>query len=313
MVWFWPFLLVFGCFLSTLLTPLSMRLAECIHAIDRPDGVRKAHPCPVPRLGGLAVFLTVVATMLLFLPLSSLHAAWLTGGALLCALGVSDDVFSLPPWLKLLAMTAIAAVPAFFGLSPTRITFGTFSFALPFAFGTVITVLWLLLLTNAYNLIDGLDSLAVSLGIVCALFLAMTATAPSALLLGGGLLGFLPYNRPALHLTDGKVKNLPTRSFLGDTGALFIGYSLGLLSLGEEQHFSLFLPLLFALPLYEVLSSFLRRLWQGKSPFSADGNHLHHRLLKKGYAPFAVVMLLSLYSLLFSSLFFLCQSLCSFG
>lgn len=308
MVWFWPFLFLFSCFLCTLLTPFSITVAEGARAIDRPDGARKTHPRPTPRLGGLGVFLSVALSTLFFLSPSPLLTAWLTGGALLCALGVSDDIFSLSPRLKMTAMLFIALLPVCFGLAPRAVTLGNAVFSLPLAASTPLTVLWLLTLTNAYNLIDGLDGLAASQGLASALGLSLFGGSAPPLLLAGALLGFLPYNRPALGLSAHTAKKLPTRSFLGDTGALFIGYSLGVLSLGEAGRFSLFSPLLFALPLYELFSSFFRRLLKGKNPFAADGDHLHHRLLRSGLSPSPAVLLLLLYALLFAALCLFAQA-----
>ena len=300
-----PFLLLpLAAGLSTLLTPFSMAVAEGARAIDLPDGGRKTHRFPTPRLGGLAVFLSAATLSLFFLSPTPAVAAWLSGGALLCALGVSDDIFSLSPRLKMAAMVFIALLPVCFGLAPRALTLGGLSLPLSPLLGVPLALLWLLLLTNAFNLIDGLDGLAASVGGVSGLFLALSGGRAAGLLLSGALLGFLPYNRPALLFSHGRnMKKAPTRSFLGDTGALFVGYSLGVLSLGETGEVSLLLPLLFAFPLYEVFSSFFRRLRHGKNPFAADGDHLHHRLIKKGFPASWTVFLLFLYTLLFSSLY----------
>ena len=154
----------------------------------------------------------------------------------------------------------------------------------------------LVLLLNAYNLVDGVDMLATSEALAAAL--ALSPYTPEAPVLLGALLGFLPYNREALSLFSSQ--KMPTRSFLGDTGALFIGYALGVLALSHER-FSLFTLLFFALPLYELFSSFFRRAWRGKNPFKADRSHLHHRLFDGGASPALTVFLLFLFSMLFSS------------
>lgn len=300
-------LFLLGCLLSVLFTPFSMSLAVKVRAVDTPDGRRKIHSSPTPRLGGAAVFLSVAIVALVFLPSTPTRDAWLTGGALLSALGVSDDVFSLSPRLKLFAMSVILLLPVCFGLAPKGLSVGTLLFPLPSLLSGLLAILWTLLLTNAFNLMDGLDGLAATQGIVVALFLAM-AGIPLAALLGGALFGFLPYNRKGLSLAVRPPRPLPTRSFLGDTGALLTGYTLALLSFGDGESVSLFLPLLFALPLYEVVSSFFRRLKKGKSPFAADRGHLHHRLLATGYSPAAAVLLLSLYAILFGALFLFAET-----
>ena len=302
-----PSLFLLSCLLSVLLTPFSMSLAVTVHAIDTPDGGRKIHLSPTPRLGGVAVFLSVALTALFLLPSSPTRDAWLTGGALLSALGISDDIFSLSPRLKLFAMSAILLLPVCFGLAPNSMSVGDTVFPISPVLGGCLAFLWTLALANAFNLIDGLDGLAATQGIVVSLFLSLSGD-PLAALFGGTLFGFLPYNRTGLSLLVSPPKKIPTRSFLGDTGALFTGYSLALLSLGDGNSFSVFLPLLFALPLCETLSSFFRRLRKGKNPFSADRDHLHHRLLKAGYSPTTAVFLLFLYALLFGSLFFLTEA-----
>ena len=289
-------LLVFSFLFSVLLTPLSVFCAARVGALDTPDGERKRHTLPTPRLGGLAVFLSVLAAGLLFLPATSFRAALLSGGALLCVLGVSDDVFSLSPTLKLLSELFVALTAVAFGVYPRAFTLGTLTLAPPAWVCAAFSVALLLLLSNAFNLIDGLDALATTQGLVSSA--ALSLYAPTSWVLFGALLGFLPYNRRALGLLP--VRMLPTRSFLGDTGALFIGYALALFALSTSR-FSLFSLLLFAVPLYDLCSSVLRRLVKKKKLFRADREHLHHRLEKKGYSPALAVILLLLYALLFAS------------
>lgn len=289
-------LLVFSFLFSVLLTPLSVLCAARVGALDTPDGERKRHPLPTPRLGGLAVFLSVLTAGLLFLPATSFRAALLSGGALLCVLGISDDIFSLSPSLKLLCELFIALTAVAFGVYPRTLTLGSLVLTPPIWLSILLAVLLLLLLSNAFNLIDGLDTLAVTQGLVSAA--ALSLYAPTSWVLFGSLLGFLPYNRRSLGLLP--VRMLPTRSFLGDTGALFIGYALALFALSSSR-FSLFSLLLFAVPLYDLCSSVLRRLVKKKNPFRADREHLHHRLEKKGYSPALAVLLLLLYALLFAS------------
>ena len=237
-------LLNFSFLLSVLFTPLSVLCAARIGAIDLPDGDRKLHARPTARLGGLALFCAVFAVSVLFLPASDVRAALLSGGALLCALGVSDDIFSLSPALKLSVEGVVAFLPAAFSLYPRALTLGSFSLALPRWAGVRFSVFLLVLLLNAFNLVDGADMLASSEAIAASL--ALSLYEPAALVLLGALLGFLPYNREAL--APLLAKKVPTRTFLGDTGALFIGYALGVLALSRER-LSIFSLLFFALPL----------------------------------------------------------------
>ena len=216
------FLLPLGVFSSLLLTPVSIRCARAIGAVDLPDGERRLHPRPTPRLGGLSLF---VSSLLLsfFLPEDTLVSVWLAGGGLIAALGVTDDLFDLSPTVKFSAMLAICALPAAFGLSPGVLALGVKSIPLSHVSGNLFSLFWMLLLVNAFNLIDGADGLCASLSLVSAFFIFLSSGAPSVLLLLGTVIGFLPYNLP--------VRKGDTRSFLGDTGALFIGYSLAVFSL----------------------------------------------------------------------------------
>ena len=304
------FLLCLGALLCVLLTPLSMRTAVKMGAVDLPDGGRRRHAHPTPRLGGLALFAAVFLSTAFFLPETRLYAAWLSGGALLCALGVTDDLFSLSPFVKLAAQGAIATLPIAFGFAPTALSLGAWGWALPFPLGNLFAFFFTLTLLNAFNLIDGADALAVLLSAVAALTLWLHTGEGGALLLFGCALGFLPYNRPASALA--RVPHPRTRSFLGDTGSTFLGYSLALFSLGASPRFSLFLPLCFAVPLYDLVFVFCKRLWHKKNPFAADRSHIHHRLADRGLSTGESLLLLGLLGALFSTVFLFLETLLAF-
>lgn len=289
-------LLVFSFFLSVILTPLSVFGARALGALDIPDGERKFHARPTARLGGLAVFASVLLLGLFLLPGGAVRGALLSGGALLCVLGVSDDVFSLPPALKLFVEAVLALLPAAFSVYPRSFSLFSYTYTPPIWVGIAFSALFTVALANAYNLVDGMDMLASVEALVAAAALSLYTR--DAWLLFGAVLGFLPYNRRALGLAP--VKRVPTRSFLGDTGALFIGYALAVLSLSLDS-FPLPAVLFFAVPLYELGSSFLRRAARGKNPFGADRRHLHHRFADRGCSPAFTVFLLSLYALLFAA------------
>ena len=298
------FLLLFSALLSVLFTPLSIRTAHLIGAIDLPDSVRHRHALPTPRLGGLALVFAAIFSALLF-PIDTVAGAWLSGGALIAALGVSDDLYSLTPRTKLLSLIAIATLPIAFGLAPTVITLGSRAWQLPHPLGNLLTLLWILLLTNAINLIDGMDALAPSICLLGTLALFLFDSGHESLILAGALLGFLPYNRPAL--SPFVSKKIPTRSFLGDTGALFLGYSLAVLSLGKGD-FSLTAPIFFAFPLIDLFRVFLLRLLQGKSPFRADRSHFHHRMSDRGLTRGEILLFAYLCTAFFTVLAFLLES-----
>ena len=289
-------LLLFSFLLAVLFTPLSVFCARRVGAIDLPDGERRCHARPTARLGGLALFFAVFAAALIFLPETPLRAACLSGGALLSVLGISDDIFSLSPKIKLIAEASVAFIPAAFSLYPRAFWLFGESVSVPSWAGVLFSVSFTVILSNAFNLVDGADMLCTLEGAVASL--ALLPYVPEALTLLGALLGFLPYNREALSLIS--FRKMPTRSFLGDTGALFVGYALSVFTLSMRD-FPLFALFFFALPIYELTSSFFRRARKGKSPFLADRSHLHHRLRDKGYDTGFAVLLLFLYAALFAS------------
>lgn len=261
--------------LSLALFPLSLSLSRAIGAIDAPGG-RKIHVSPTPRAGGVAFF----ASFSLFLPLLqipfALKVSLLLGGTVIFITGIFDDARGLSPLQKMTGEAAAAAIPLLFGIGVS----GKGSAA---ALSGAFSVLWIVLLTNAINLSDGLDALAAgsssAFSLVLALIFLISARADlfiCAILLLFSLIGFLPSNAP------------PAKIFMGDCGSLFIGYVLSVLSLewfadSPSPLRAASLVILFGVPLLDTSQSFLRRLAQGKSPFSADRGHLHHRLLGRGF------------------------------
>ena len=260
--------------------------ARRIGAMDRPGESRRVHDHPIPRLGGLAIFLGFLAGLLLFTSVTRPLRGILLGSAVIVVLGVADDIYDLNPWVKLLVQTIAAVIALLHGVeiriltNPVHFAGGVISLG---ALSAPITLLWIVGMTNALNLIDGLDGLAAGVaGISCASMLAVSlflprATDVSVLLgaLGGACLGFLPYNRN------------PARIFMGDTGALLLGYVLstasvvGLLKMYTAVTFAM--PLLaLALPLFDTVFAVVRRLSHGENPMKADRGHIHHRLLAMG-------------------------------
>ncbi len=279
-----PFSLFLFSFAAAFLLATPVRsLAVKIGAVDLPGG-RHCHAVPTPRLGGLAVAVTMAAALLLSDIEGSLGTSLLLGGGVVVSLGIRDDTKGLTPPIKLAWQTTAALLVVFYGVRLEGI--GMLS--------VPATLLWLLLLTNAYNLIDGLDGLCAGCGglgggtfaILGLLIGDVTVTAVGLSLLGG-CLGFLPHN-----LREKKL-------FLGDTGAQLIGFCLGLLSvrlINERLVFSALLAVVY--PLTETVITVLRRLWQGKSPLTADRGHFHHRLIDRGLShrqTFGILLVPSLF------------------
>ncbi len=264
-------------------TPIARVLAFRIGAMDIPRDGRRMHHIPIPRMGGLAVyfaFIVVSAVFCNFTP--TLFVMW-TGGLLVVILGAVDDVKNLNFLIKLTAQIIISLIPVSQGLLIERVNlFGKYiHFG---AFSPVITVLWIVGLMNAINLIDGLDGLCSGIAAICSFSMLLVALVLSesattvilTAIIAGACLGFLPYNTN------------PAKIFLGDTGALFLGYSMAILSIDGLFKFhavmSFLIPLsIFGLPLADTAFAFFRRIIHGKNPFSADRGHIHHRLIDMGF------------------------------
>jgi len=277
--------------LTYALTPPVRVLAFLIGAVDVPTDERRMHIKPTPRIGGLAIFAGFAITSLVFGKIDTELAAILIGGVMLATLGVIDDVKNLPAWSKFIVQIAVAGIAVLMGVRIGYITifgrlieFGVFSIP--------ITILWIVGLTNAINLLDGLDGLACGVSGIMSLSLLGVVliqkdfdTAILTAVLAGACFGFLPYNMN------------PARIFMGDTGALFLGYTLSIISIQGmfKLHtvLSFIVPLsLFALPLLDTASAFFRRLVHKESPFSADRKHLHHKLVDLGFTQKEAVRLL---------------------
>ena len=208
---------VCSALVSYTMTPPVRLLAFRIGAIDIPLDARRMHKKPTPRIGGLAMFAGfMVATFVFCDPSSELYALWI-GGAILVILGIIDDIFRLSAWIKLLVQLCVAGIAVCFGVLIDHVTL--FGFMIEFGYFSIpITILWIVGLSNAINLIDGLDGLACGVSAITAVsvftVMLITGDYTSALLtaiLIGACLGFLPYNRN------------PARIFMGDTGSLFLG------------------------------------------------------------------------------------------
>lgn len=263
--------------------PIARVIAYKTGAIDIPKDERRMHNKPIPRLGGLAVFAGFSIASMVFSKMSpSMLALWF-GGLIIVTLGVLDDVFRLNAWLKFAVQIVVAFIPISQGLTIKFINlFGHYiileSFEIP------VTIIWIVGLTNAINLIDGLDGLSCGVSAICSLTLLLCTILLGGsieisiltAMLAGACLGFLPFNTN------------PAKIFIGDTGALFLGYTLSVLSLQGlfKTHavLSFMIPLsIFGLPLFDTGFAFFRRILHGKSPFSADRGHIHHRLIDMGF------------------------------
>lgn len=275
--------LICAVLLAYTLTPIIRVLAFKIGAIDIPRDNRRMHKKPIPRIGGLAIFLSFMTTCLLFCNIDHELMTVLCGSMLMVMLGVLDDIYSLNPWLKLIWQLGVALATVLSGITIDQINIGG-KFVDLGIWSIPITMFWIAGLTNAINIIDGLDGLSCGVSTISSISILFViviqggdyTSALITLILIGSCFGFLPFN-----------KN-PAKIFMGDTGALFLGYTLAVISVEGmfKAHtlISLVVPLIiFALPLTDTTIAIVRRLLAGKSPFSADRGHLHHKLVDMGF------------------------------
>lgn len=278
--------------LAFALTPIVRVLAIKIKAIDIPTDNRRMHHRPIPRTGGLAIFLAFLIATLSFCKPDRDLMTILVGGGTLVLLGMLDDIYRLNALVKLIVQVIVALFAVsqgvtinFIGFGGNYISFGMWS--------VPITVFWIVGLTNAVNFIDGLDGLACGVSVISSisLFLVMLLSGSSVThclitaILIGACLGFYPFNAN------------PAKIFMGDTGALFLGYTLSILSVvgifKTDMVLAFFIPLsIFGLPLADTAFAIIRRVAHHKSPFAADRGHLHHKLIDMGFGQRQSVRLL---------------------
>jgi UDP-GlcNAc:undecaprenyl-phosphate GlcNAc-1-phosphate transferase len=292
-----------------------------------PTQERHLHSTPLPRLGGVAIFISfslsmaVAAVLAAYIP--QLHSAFslktlltiLVPASLVFLLGVYDDLYTVGPYVKF-AVQALAATMLFSGglrILNIPVLFGEHE--LPWFVGLPFTILWVLAITNAFNLIDGLDGLAAGsalfstlVAFVVALLGGYSLVTVMTIALAGAILGFLRYNFN------------PATIFLGDSGSLFIGFLLSALALAGAQKaptiVAVAIPVVsFGLPILETSLSILRRLISGRPVFTADREHIHHKLLQHGLTHRQVVIVLYGVSAVFAllSLFLLWPTGSSLG
>ncbi|MBR0469108.1 MAG: undecaprenyl/decaprenyl-phosphate alpha-N-acetylglucosaminyl 1-phosphate transferase [Mogibacterium sp.] len=276
-------------------TPLSIKLAHKFGVIDQPKDARRVHKKPIPRFGGMAIFLGSMAAMLIPAGMNDKILVAMIGGLCMYGLGVFDDIFDIKPIVKFLGQLVIASGVYALGIRITFITdfFGTAhadshaNLILSEGVAYLLTVLWIVGITNAVNLMDGLDGLAAGSVAIMSLSLAYIAyihgtrlgSMPVCIALvavAGGCLGFLPYNFS------------PAKTFMGDGGALYLGYMIAVLSvispLKRATVVGAIIPMLtLAVPIFDTLLAMLRRALKHQSIMHADKGHLHHHLMAAGF------------------------------
>jgi UDP-GlcNAc:undecaprenyl-phosphate GlcNAc-1-phosphate transferase len=278
----WGALIAFA--IVVLLTPAVGGMARLLGVVD-PGGGRRINRSAVPRLGGLALFLGIFVPALAFLHLGRETRGLLIGAAVAVVVGAVDDFRGLVWWEKLVGQLVAAVIPVAFGVWVDRFTFPLVGVhALPSWAGMPLTVVWIVAIMNMVNFLDGMDGLAagvaaIASGTFCVIALSLGKPDPAILsaIVLGATLGFLRHNF------------YPARIFMGDSGALLLGFVLATVSiqglLKTAATVALLFPLLvLAVPIIDTSFVVARRLKHGERVFEADQAHLHHRFLRRGYS-----------------------------
>ncbi len=296
------------CFIiACLITPYVMKLAYFTNAVDQPNK-RKVHSRIMPRMGGLAIYIAFLLGYMIFKVKGyaldqdeiAFIDAYFIASFLIVATGMLDDMFELPAKPKALVQLVAALIMVLYG------NFMIDKIYLPFLpvidlgwLGGVVTVIWIVGITNSINLIDGLDGLssgisAISFGTmaILAAYQGEAFVAMMSCLLLGSTLGFLVHN---FH---------PAKIFMGDTGSLFLGFSVSVLSLlgyKNAAFVSFIIPIvMLSVPIFDTIWAIIRRILNGQSPFKPDRGHVHHQLLDRNLGHVKSVLVLYGIAALFS-------------
>lgn len=300
-------------FITTfVVTPYTIKLAKKVGAVDLPKDERRINTKVMPRLGGVAVIVGFVVSIVYLLIIMSIEGTinlhgpeqyyikllgFFIGSSIIAVVCFIDDMKDLPALVKLSAQILAAVIVVMSGIRIEHIQLPFFKQAeFSYAFSVIITIGWIVGVTNAINLIDGLDGLSTGLSLISCLSLmiifALNDSPIIAILLitalAGALTGFLPFNFN------------PAKTFIGDTGSNFLGYSLAVISiLGVAKTYTLIVivaPLIvLALPVFDTIMAIVRRILKGKSlkaVIEPDNGHLHHKMLKRGFTQKQAVLIL---------------------
>lgn len=268
--------------LAFAVTPLVKRLAQKVGAMDIPTDGRRMHHRPIPRMGGLAIFMAFLVSTLLFAfpQIDREVRGILLGAVIVVILGVLDDIFTLHAGLKFVVQIAAAVVTVLHGCRIEHFL----GLQLATWLSYPVSVIWIVAITNAVNFIDGLDGLAagvcaISAGamLVVALLVADFMSAVMLAAIVGACVGFIPYNFN------------PAKIFMGDTGSTFLGFMLSTISIyGLFKMYAIIsfaVPfLVLGLPIFDICFAVIRRVSHGQSPMHADRGHVHHRLIDMGFS-----------------------------
>jgi UDP-GlcNAc:undecaprenyl-phosphate GlcNAc-1-phosphate transferase len=296
----WFYIFIVPLIIAVCATPLVKKLAYWVGAVDQPNE-RKVHTRIMPRLGGVAIFIATTSGIIIFTNESFFPMYWmLLGSLVIVAVGILDDIKPLSAKTKLLGQIIAALIVVYGGiriefinvpLSDEVIHFGQWTW--------LISILWIVGITNALNLIDGLDGLAAGVSsialatiFVMSLMMGNFPVATISLILLGSSLGFLVFNF------------YPAKIFMGDSGSLYLGFFLATLSLLGFKNITLIsyvLPILIlGVPIFDTMFAIIRRYRSGKSITAPDKGHLHHCLITMGFSHRKTVLIIYGITMVFS-------------
>ena len=295
---------------SFIMVPYTIKLAKKVGAIDMPND-RRVNKKPIPRIGGIAIIIGFLVSSIYLIITMCIEKkinlndgdnyktkllGFLLGISIISIFAYLDDIKDLKPWQKLLAQIGSAIIIYLCGIKIDVIN----EIILPEWFSFILTVGWIVGITNAINLIDGLDGLSSGISLISSFLLLIIFTTNYSPLvsviliacLGGAILGFMPFNIN------------PAKTFMGDVGSQFLGFTLAVISiLGVAKTVTLFVlvapVLVLGLPIFDTIFAIFRRIKKGKSfkaVFKPDKGHLHHRLMKKGFTQKQSVAILYAFS-----------------
>lgn len=282
------YLCIFGAavLISLISTPGVIKLAFKAGAVDVPKDERRIHNKPMPRMGGIAIYISFIISSMAFLRFDRGMIGILAGGSIILIMGIIDDIRPVKALPKLIIQIAAALVLIYFGVTVKSVSIpfigGDGSIYVKYM-GIPITILWVVGITNAINLIDGLDGLACGICFISSMTLTIVSLISAryssmylTVILSGACLGFLPYNFN------------PARIFMGDTGSNFLGFILAAISIQgaikSAAAVAVAVPILaLGLPIYDTLFAMVRRKLNKMPIMEADKGHLHHKLLDLGF------------------------------
>jgi UDP-GlcNAc:undecaprenyl-phosphate GlcNAc-1-phosphate transferase len=292
---------------SFLLTPWARKLSFKIGALDMPNH-RKMHANPMATGGGIAIFLGFLAAFLFINRITPEIIGFIIATFIIVILGIFDDILDLSALPKFIFQSLAAFILIYFGV---RINMGLIlgGRVSDFSYLSIpLTYFWVVGITNAINLIDGLDGLAAGVSTIAAFTIGAVAflngqltVAVLAMIVAFAALGFLPHN-------------FRSRIFMGDTGSMFLGFSLAALSIMGSVKlaaaFAFFVPMMIlAIPIFDTVFAILRRIINRRPIYEGDRKHLHHRLLEMGLSPFQVVLFIYALSIIFGGMAILSATL----